>query len=176
MHVMADFEGIPLIGEGPVGGGILTLHSAPDISKVVSLPGGVEAEVRQGVSAIVVRGIQVSGYEAAIGVIPEQANRALDILTMTAATTLALADIWSNHVVWWSTPDGSTARAWCSATMFFAAHGTVIVHSADGAPLPQDIEETPSWHESMRYFRMSETTDDLFDAFRNVTSQSGHAL
>ena len=27
---------------------------------------------------------------------------------------------------------------------------------------------TPPWHSSMRYFRMAEVTDDLFDSFRNT--------
>jgi hypothetical protein len=44
----------------------------------------------------------------------------------------------------------------------------VIVRDKDGNVLPQAVQPDAGWHESFRYFRLSQTTDDLFDAYRNA--------
>jgi hypothetical protein len=99
---------------------------------------------------------------------PELANRALDILAMAGMATMALADVWSCHVAWWPTPQASVIRIWCSAALTLKIEASAVVHGPDGAVRSAETGATPQWHESMRYLRMSETTDDLFDAFRNV--------
>lgn len=166
---MADFEGIQLIGDSPVGGGVLMLSAASDVSGIAHLPDGIEVEVRQGISAVVVRGVCASDYNSIIDAMPEQANRALDIFAMIGTGRLALADVWSNHIAWWWTPDVSVVRIWCSSTLVLTMQIKGVVSNPDGAARPDDVSESsPQWHESMRYFRMSEITDDLFDAFRNI--------
>ncbi len=39
---------------------------------------------------------------------------------------------------------------------------------ADGNLVPPVPTPPLAWHESLRYFRLSQTTDDLFDAYRNA--------
>ena len=144
------------------------LPTSSAISKVVNLPEGVEVEVRRGVPAVVVRGISAIDHDSVLLKGPELANRALDILAMAGMATMALADVWSCHVAWWPTPQASVIRIWCSATLTLKVDAAAVVHGPDGAVRPPVAGTTPEWHESMRYLRMSETTDDLFDAFRNV--------
>jgi hypothetical protein len=165
---VADFDGIQLIGSTLVGGGVLTLSADSEVSRIACLPNGIEVEVRQGCSAVVVRGISASDYESAIQTVPEQANKALDIFAMTGQARMALADIWSNQVIWWSASDATVVRVFCSVTLPVSMNVKIVVSSPDGAAISQDVEPAPSWHESMRYFRISEITDDLFDAFRNI--------
>jgi hypothetical protein len=165
---MADFEGIQLTGEGPACGCVLMLRASSAISRVVILPEGVEAEVRRGVSAIVVRGISATDHESVLLKAPELANRALDILAMTGVATMALADVWSCHAAWWPAPQATVIRIWCSATQTLKIQATAVVRDPDGTVRSPEAETTPDWHASMRYLRTSETTDDLFDAFRNV--------
>jgi hypothetical protein len=165
---MADFEGIPLAGEGPACGCVLMLRAGSAISRVVNLPQGVEVEVRRGVPAVVVRGVSAADHESVLFQGPELANRALDILAMAGMATMALADVWSCHVAWWPAPQASVIRIWCSAALTLKIEASAVVHGPDGAVRSAETGATPQWHESMRYLRMSETTDDLFDAFRNV--------
>jgi hypothetical protein len=166
--LMADFEDIPLIGEGPACGCVLMLRAGSAISRVVNLPHGVEVEVRRGVSAVVVRGVSAADHESVLFQGPELANRALDILAMADVATMALADVWSCHVAWWPAPQASVIRIWCSAALTLKIEASAVVHGPDGAVRSPETGTTPQWHESMRYLRMSETSDDLFDAFRNV--------
>jgi hypothetical protein len=165
---MADFEGIQLTGEGPACGCVLMLRSSPASSRVVNLPQGVEVEVRCGVPAVVVRGISAADHESVLLQGPELANRALDMLSMAGMATLALADVWSCHVAWWPAPQATVIRIWCSATLTLKIEAAAVVHGPDGAVRPPEPGATGEWYESMRYLRMSEITDDLFDAFRNV--------
>ena len=39
---------------------------------------------------------------------------------------------------------------------------------AAGKPIPPPPSPKYTWHESYRYFRLSQATDDLFDAYRNL--------
>lgn len=45
---------------------------------------------------------------------------------------------------------------------------SVVVHDAHGKPKVQVPPSPPIWHESFRYFRLSQTSNDLFDAYRNA--------
>lgn len=165
---MADFEGISLIGAGTAGGSLLFASTPADASGVARLSGDTEVEIRQGLSAVVVRGIKGSDYESVIALAPELANQGLDIFSMTGQARLALDDLWRTHAAWWPGREGIIIRSWCSATAVFAAEGTGVVRGPDGEVKLPDVEPPVPWQESMRYFRMSELTDDLFDAFRNI--------
>jgi hypothetical protein len=165
---MADFEGIRLTGEGRACGCVLMLRASPVISRVVNLPQGAEVEVRSGVPAVVVRGISAADHESVMVQGPELANRALDILAMGGVATLALADVWSCHVAWWPASEATVVRIWSSAELTMKVQAAAVVRGQDATVRSPATEITPEWHASMRYLRMSETTDDLFDAFRNV--------
>lgn len=47
-------------------------------------------------------------------------------------------------------------------------HEGAVVRDPDGAVRSPGAAINPEWHASMRYLRMSEITDDPYDAFRNV--------
>ena len=166
-HV-ADFEGIRLTGEGRACGCVLMLRASPVISRVVNLPQGAEVEVRSGVPAVVVRGVSATGHESVMVQGPELANRALDLLAMGGVATLALADVWSCHVACWPASEGTVVRIWSSAALTMKVQAAAVVRGPDGAVRSAGTGINPEWHASMRYLRMSEITDDLFDAFRNV--------
>ena len=54
-----------------------------------------------------------------------------------------------------------TPQAWVSAS------ATTVVTNPDGT-IRQDPPRATKWHESFRYLRLSQATDDLFDAYRNA--------
>ena len=144
------------------------LRTSPSASAIAYFPNHIEVEIRQEVPAVIVRGIRASNYDTVISAAPELANRGLDIFAMSGRDNLALDDVWSTHVAWWSTHEAAIARVWCSATLPIAVSVAGEVRNSDGTVKQSDVEATPAWQESMRYFRMSEITDDLFDAFRNI--------
>jgi hypothetical protein len=45
---------------------------------------------------------------------------------------------------------------------------SITVIRADGQVVPPTPQQQPTWHESLRYFRLSQLTDDRVEAFRNA--------
>lgn len=165
---MANFQGIPLLGAMKISGALYPLRAAPEFSGTVELSTGQEVEVREGIKAVVVRGISATSYESAVDTAPEFANQGLDIFTLKGRPPLALQDVEDSHVAWWVEGREAVIRFWCSSTTTPSFRAVGEVRGADGQLKRPDAEITPPWQESMRYYRMSELTDDLFDAFRNV--------
>jgi len=62
-----------------------------------------------------------------------------------------------------------TARNWAASAMTALIGALQIeVRDAAGNIVPPTPLPPPTWHPSMRYFRRSQVTTDLYDAFRNV--------
>jgi len=83
-------------------------------------------------------------------------NQALDLMAVRSLGTYSLTDATSPTITW-------------------ARHGVTVLRTTGdlhatfggiGGGPPQPPPAT--WHSSMRYFRLSQTTTDLFDAFRNL--------
>jgi hypothetical protein len=72
-------------------------------------------------------------------------------------------------VAWWPGPDALVVRI-VSFAPFSVRVGpaTILVAGSSGLPLPQPPAPPVTWHQSFRYFRLSQTSDDLFDAYRNA--------
>lgn len=47
-------------------------------------------------------------------------------------------------------------------------HLTMVHQDAHGNVIPQERRPEPQWHPSFRFYRFAETTDDPFDAYRNL--------
>ena len=51
---------------------------------------------------------------------------------------------------------------------FLRTRGNGIATDATGNPLPPSPPPALAWDESFRYYRLSQTTEDLYDAYRNL--------
>jgi len=75
------------------------------------------------------------------------------------------------HLVWANFNPGAVLRIVTETEMTFGASATVGAATPVSGSTPAGGTVTPRrsiWHESLRYFRMSQATTDLFDAFRNL--------
>lgn len=170
MKSSATFCGIDLLPEGsPQGGGIFYLLNPASVSGSKRLPDGVsEVEVATGCRAVVVRGIRAESYEEALALANSRAQEGLDLFSVSGAGNLAVADLDTEHLVWWNDGSNTILRFWGAARLTASVPPvTVRVTGPDGKPVPQ-TPEREIWHESMRYFRQSQVTTDLFDAYRNL--------
>lgn len=167
---MADFDGVAL--QQPVGqasGAVLYLSEPAKDSHLVRLSGNVEVEIVAGARPIIVRGLSLGSYEGVMDAAPELCNRALDVLAISGKLRMTLSDIKTTHVAFWSDGVKSTVRLVSTSTMTMSSSAaTLSVLDSSGSPTPTTPAPPSVWHESFRYFRMSQTSADLFDAFRNV--------
>jgi hypothetical protein len=95
-------------------------------------------------------------------------QEALDVLSMTGRVDLVTRDAEDEHLVWWNS-DGRRTIALVSTATFSVKVGpvTLTVHDAQGNPVPPK-PIIPKHHLGFRYYRLSQASDDLFDAYRNM--------
>jgi len=73
------------------------------------------------------------------------------------------------HAIWWHSDGVCTLRVVAiNPAEMPKVSGTLSVKGADGQPIPAAPAPPLAWDESFRYFRMSQATDDLMDAYRSM--------
>lgn len=164
-----NFDGIPLTNSAGTSGALFSLRDKSPIDACEILGPGIEVELRAGLKAVVVRGLDATSPESVREIAPELANQALDLLGMRHHHVFSLVDVSDESIVWWRNDRASLhLRLMSIATANLIMNVELEVRDSDGN-LKAALPDPPrSWHESMRYFRVSQVTDDLFDAFRNV--------
>ncbi len=152
---MATLDGREL--DLTVPGAVLFLTAEAQRDWVEVLEDGVTVQVREGRTPAVVNGLEAAWTiddvaRDARGLV----NQALDLMAVRSLGTYCLTDATAPTVTW-------------------AGHGVTVLRTAGdlhgtfgaswgGPPNPG----RSAWHPSMRYFRLSQTTTDLFDAFRDL--------
>lgn len=141
-----------------VPGGVVFLEDAARRDWTEQLEDGVTAETAEGSRAVVLRGLSTSaGVGALLGEARRSGNEALDLMAIRSLGCHSLREVDSPAIAW-TVVEG---RVCMRSTSF--VHSTMTL-SAGGPPSPGPV----AWHPCMRFFRLSQTTTDLFDAFRNL--------
>jgi hypothetical protein len=155
-----------VIGSAPTGAGF-TLGGIARSDAQVALTSGWTAEVLAGTQTIVARGPQASGYEAARDASLDAAQEALDVFCIRGTLNLTIVRVEANHFAWWTDSAETIMRIVGVADHNVSLTATLSVVDAHGNPTP--VPPLPvGWHPSFRYFRVSQTSADLFDAYRNL--------
>lgn len=164
----ASLAGIPLTGEASAcAGAAFRLNRLPWQDAHATIDGW-EVSVREGCNLVVARGGVEQGYDDAYRAGLLRAQQGLDLLSARGIGDLSIKGFDEEHVVWWAEPE-LVIRV-VSITPYSIRVGLVSleVRDAAGNLVPPTEVPPPNWHESFRYFRLSQTTDDLFDAYRNA--------
>lgn len=163
---MATLDGIELFEPGPTSGAAFLL-AAPVKSAQSVTHDGWTAEVRTRY-LVIRKPVALAGYTETRDAAFQAAQRALDLLTMSRAANLSIRDADIEHLAWWPEPAGQVLRLTFITTMSVGTSAKVEVRDASRKIVPPPDPPPLIWHDSGRYFRRSQTTDDLFDSFRNL--------
>jgi len=132
------------------------------------MTGGAIADLVAGSREIVVYGDHaLPDYAQAFEWGVAEAQCALDLMAMRGAAVLVLEDVDVNHLVWWTEPRGIVLRI-ARVTDINMSFGVEVVRDARGRIIPAPANPAWVWHPSLRYFRVSQYTEDLFDSYRNM--------
>jgi hypothetical protein len=169
---MSTLDGIPLFDPTglPSSGAAFLLNGASKVSESMSCPGGWEAHLNTDGNYIVVRKSSSCGsYEKTRDSAFRAAQQGLDLFAIARTADMGISNAETEHIVWWHDAEGQVVRTVHVPTLpmqVFGGKATVL--KPDGKPEP-DLPLPPiNWHESLRYFRLSQVTDDLFDSYRNL--------
>jgi len=152
-------------GGRPCAGGDFSLQEPAHESALV-VDGDWEVEVSTGAKSVVSRGGTEDSYDDAYRAALFHAQRGLDLMTLDGGNRLVIKDFDHNHLVWWPEPAGLVIRVVTFNTVRVDVPGAIVM--VDGAQALPITRVPLQWHESFRYYRLSQTTDDLFEAYRNA--------
>lgn len=95
-------------------------------------------------------------------------QEALDVLSIVGRADLLTKDAEDEHLLWWNS-GGRRVFSLVSTTKFSVKVGQVVVtvRDAQGNIVPP-ITITPKHHLGFRFYRLSQASDDLYDAYRNM--------
>jgi hypothetical protein len=110
-----------------------------------------------------VRGLGAGPPEQLLEEAVAHAQRALDLLAIQGIAAVPLADPDARNSLIWNAGRETRLRIWV-VTPLPVTIGPAVVSVSGQLPASPSARQ---WDESYRYFRHSQTTDDLFDAFRN---------
>lgn len=167
---MPTFGGIPLCnaGDEPCAGGAFELVDPARESEVVDVDGW-QVQVIGGERFVVARGASLGSYDDAFRAALIHAQKGLDLLALSGGNNLIIKGFDDDHLTWWSDASEITIRMVSLAPVNIDVPPvTVKVTDSSGHVVPPPEPNPLAWHESFRYFRLSQTTDDLFDAYRNA--------
>jgi hypothetical protein len=95
-------------------------------------------------------------------------QQGLDLLSIMGTQDSVILDAENEHILCWSEPNGIVVRSVSTTLLNFAVGSPkIIVRDKDGNIVPPK-QSHPQHHAAFRYYRLAQTTDDLFDAYRNM--------
>jgi len=153
---VAAFDDLDL--DVTVPGAVVLMREAPKTAWAEVLAGGITARMSPNSQGLTLHGLPDLDPSELRSAARDAGNRVLDLMCGRSAGAYALADPTSPTAVW--TPETGSGAA---------VHLSMEVHSTFSMTVGGPPTAYPAtWHPAMRYFRMSQTTGDLYDAFRNL--------
>jgi len=96
------------------------------------------------------------------------AERTLDVLAAEAFQVSELNDPLREHGVWFRDGPRTVLRAVTTGRLAMRFRSSAVVRDPTGAVRPSAPRPAMRWHASHAYFRKSQSTDNLHEAYRNL--------
>lgn len=106
--------------------------------------------------------------DALVAAAYQQVQQMLDVLSIEGNGNLAIPGGIDGDIVWWRHKGQVHLRVYVVATRTFSVSISGTVHDPDGNAIPSPPLPSTSWRPAFRYFRLSQTSDDLYEAYRNM--------
>jgi hypothetical protein len=169
---VGEYAGVPLqdAGDSWRNGAVFLLRKPARASGSVSVHGWVTSVVG-GQRAVITCGPSVAtSFDATFVEALNAANRGLDYLSVTAQADCSIRDAPDDSLIWW--PDaaqgGVVMRYQMVLPLPMSFSATGVVKDAQGNVVYPPPAPTPMADDAFRFVRMARTSDDLFDAYRNL--------
>ena len=142
-------------------GGAFLLNEASRVSAVETVDRW-ETELCAGSRIVVVRGTGPNSFEHVRAESIDAANKGLDVFSARGVVDAWIREADDQHIAWWTENDEQVIRLVSVPTIRVDVGDVTVTGGIQIVPQPY------VWHESLRYFRLSQITDDLVDAYRNL--------
>jgi hypothetical protein len=161
-------EGIPNSEHFP-SGLALPLKSESEINYIwESQDSRWQVELQKNHIYIVARSRDPQVYDNIVTSGLEQIQRCLDIITVKKLDILILDHPEINHLALFQRNGKSVLKHFSIHTLGIATKVSVEVRDKDGNIKPSPPIPEPSWTWAFRYYRLSQASQDIFEAYRNL--------
>lgn len=160
---------IPLINDitmGSAGGAFLL--STPSKSSATLHFDTAEIEVCSGEPYAVIRFMGAEDALSTFNNAHRLVQQGLDLLSILGTQDSVILDAENEHILCWCESNKVVVRSVSTTLLNFSVGSPkLIVKDKDGNVVPS-VPSFPQHHGAFRYYRLAQTTDDLFDAYRNM--------
>jgi hypothetical protein len=140
-----------------------------DTDRIIPISADREVEICKNSPYVVARIKGATNATDAFNESHEVVQQALDLLSAQGEAHLTTRNTQDECLIWWRGPSGQVLRFISVSNMSVTMDLVKLtVTDKDGNVVPPAPQPETIYHESLRYFRLSQVTDDLFDAFRNM--------
>jgi hypothetical protein len=165
---MAKVGGLGLGGRGSGSGAAFQL-SAPARLSYVYAPAGEpwEVEIREGETNIVARTPNSLGRSHVLAYGLEQVQRCLDLLSFGKRENLLTKRPGDDHIVLFLRDGAYVAQHVCVSALGIHMNMSVEIKDKDGNVSTAN-PRPPVWTPGLRFYRLSQSNTDLYDAYRSL--------
>jgi len=169
---MVAVHGISMdrIDNGPAEGAVaFSLAKAPNRGRIHRFPAeGWEIELRSGSEYVVARTGRSLAGSALVDAAIDHTHRALDLSSVEDGEHLVTATPADGHIAFELAAGRRIVRVHAVADVPVAIDLSITVTRADGSVEPPPIHPALVWAPAFRFHRLSQSSGDLFDAYRNL--------
>jgi len=149
-------------------GAAFNLLKPHKLNEVIKLPEGWELVLNSQSHYLILRGNQ---YKGDMRTFPaycyETIQKGLDLLSINGKADISIESGSEEYCIWWKN-EKQFLRVVRMTDFKMAASFEMDVIDQDGNRIDTKTEKNTQYHESLRYYRLSQVTEDLFDSFRNM--------
>ena len=143
------------------------LRAPCQVSRSDEIDGWI-VESAMGRSTIVARSTQAIGRLEAIALGTECIQRYLDLLSYERFMFTELAGIGGGHVLLYTEGGRRVVEIMSTDDLTLGVSVTGVVYDRDGNPKPTLPGPPPVWTPALRFYRFSQASSDLYEAYRNL--------
>jgi hypothetical protein len=146
-----------------------TINNAPNFNYLFkSEDNNWEVELRKGEDNIVARSKSSLTVDDLLKIGFEQINQCLDIIAVKKLGVILLLKPELNYTILFSNNSRTILRHYSLIDMPMSMSCNVEVRDKDGNIKPQPLPPEPLWTWAFRYYRLSQSSQDIFEAYRNL--------
>ncbi|WP_433959579.1 hypothetical protein [Cytobacillus horneckiae] len=140
-----------------------------ELNEVLDLGNNWELILDSKSSYLILRGNYiVNNLDEFFNICYETVQRGLDILSINGKADISIADGIDEYMIWWAKQNIQYLRIVRVTDFKMGVSTDVTLTDKDGNIIKPNEKPQTRYHESLRYYRLSQITEDLFDSFRNM--------
>ena len=164
---MAKIGSMVLGGRGLGCGAAFQLSAPAPFSHLYAPAGEVwEVEAHEGEATIVARTPDLLSRSDLLARGLEQVQRCLDLLSFEKRQDLLVKRPTDDHVVLFVRGGTYVAQHVAVSGLRMGVSFNVVIKDKDGSVVPPDAPPRPVWTPGLRFYRLSQSSSDLYDAYR----------